>query len=81
MPWGDARYKKRAADAELGNWDPYDDLFTPKGAYLEMNGQSDGAKPLETFAAKRESPVLSFARDGFTEGGTLVRDMENGLHK
>lgn len=81
VSWGGARYQERAADAELGKLDPYDDLHTPNGVYLETDGQSDGAKSEETFAAKRESPGLSFARDDFTEGGTLVRDVEGGLRK
>lgn len=79
VPWGGGRCKNRAADAQLGKWDPYDDLQTPKGEYLQMDGHSSGTKSEETFAAQQESPGLPFARAGFTEGGTLVRDMESGL--
>lgn len=78
VSWGGARRKKGAtADGHLSGWDPYDDLQTPKCDYLEMDGHSDGTKSEETFAAQQASPGL---RDGFTEGGVLVRDMESGLH-
>lgn len=45
-----------------------------------MDGHSAGNKSEEAFADKQASPGLSSARDGFTEGGTLVRDLERGLH-
>ena len=45
-----------------------------------MDGRSTRNKSEETFADKQASPGLYAARDGFTEGGTLVRDLERGLH-
>ncbi|MCJ1264234.1 hypothetical protein MMC22_004105 [Lobaria immixta] len=78
--WGGAKYDKHTADGPLGEWDPYGDLLTPKGDYLKMEGNSSGTKSEETVATKQASPEFSVARDGFTEGGVLVRDLESGLH-
>lgn len=78
--WGGAKYDKHTADGQLGEWDPYGDLLTPKGDYLKMEGNSSGTKSEETVATKQASPGLSVTRDDFTEGGVLVRDLESGLH-
>lgn len=77
--WDSGRFKKRVAHGHFDVWDPYNDLHSTKGDVLEMDGRSTGNKSEETFADKQASPGLS-ARDGFTEGGTLVRDLERGLH-
>ena len=79
--WRGARFEKGAVDGPLDEWDPYDDLLTPKGGFLNVDGNSTATVSGETVAAKQASSGLSLARDGFTEGGTSVRDMESGLHR
>ena len=64
VPCGGARYKQRTTDGQLAGSDPYHDLHSPRCDYLEMDGHSRSEEK---------------SRDGFTEGGMSVRDVETGL--